>query len=166
MCRMVAVALFIVTWITVGWSESKHAPLPQKVINAKTVYIDNRSGYANIADKAYDELQKWGRFRIIGDVKDADLVLLFSASSYHGGYTSTATVFSNTNEYSGNTQTTGTVTSNTAPQIISETHLTLIDPKTGESIWSDSREWGRFRSATRGLLKDLRKRMTEQEKGK
>jgi hypothetical protein len=64
----------------------KHTPLPAKVLSAKTVYLENKTGYEKFSDRAYDELEKWGRFRVVDSVKDADLVFLLSASVYHGGY--------------------------------------------------------------------------------
>jgi hypothetical protein len=48
--------------VILGWqhpaiTKQKHrAPLPDTVLKAKTVYLDNRSGYADFKDKAYDEL--------------------------------------------------------------------------------------------------------------
>jgi hypothetical protein len=58
---------------------TKHVPLPDQILQAKTAYIDNRSGFASLGDKAYDELSKWGRFKIVKSAKEADLVFLLSA---------------------------------------------------------------------------------------
>jgi len=38
-------------------AKERHAPLPTKLLAAKTIYIENH-GEAKIADRAYDELQK------------------------------------------------------------------------------------------------------------
>ena len=62
-------------------AKDKHAPLPEMVVSAKTIYIDNQSGFANMGDRAYDELGKWGRFQIVDSADKADLVLLLSASA-------------------------------------------------------------------------------------
>src|SRR5271168_3361230 len=62
-------------------AKDKHAPLPASVMAAKTVYIDNQTGHTEITDKAYDALSKWGRFKIVKDAKDADLVLRFTADT-------------------------------------------------------------------------------------
>jgi hypothetical protein len=56
-------------------------PLPASVIAAKTVYIDNQTGHEEITDRAVDALTKWGRFKILKDAKDADLVLRFTADT-------------------------------------------------------------------------------------
>lgn len=142
-------------------------PLPQQVMAAKTIYIDNRSGDADLGDKAYDELEKWGRYQIVDSPDKADLVLLLSAKEYIGGYTSgtyrntTGNVDNNGNV---NAQTYGTTTSHAV--ISGTTYITLIDPKSGASLWGDARAWGRFKSATRGLIKELRERVKDQEQQK
>jgi len=46
------------------------------------------------------------------------------------------------------------------------TYITLLDPKSGSSLWSDSRAWGAWKSATRGIIKELRDRVKNQEQGK
>lgn len=146
-------------------AKTPHAPLPKDVMNAKTVYIDNKSGFANIGDRAYDELRKWGRFKIVDNPKDADIVLLLSSSAYEGGYTTTGTINATTTDYGSTSQTTGTVSTQSHPVTHRYTHITLVNPKTGDNLWSDSRPWGyHFHSATRGILQEFRKRVEEQEK--
>ena len=147
---------------------TKHAPLPEQILQAKTVYIDNQSGLATLGDRAYDEMSKWGRFKIVASAKDADLVLLISAHAYLSGYqTSTTTTAQGTDDGSGNIQMSGNSQSQTNAQVTRITYMTAIDPKTGNALWSDQKLWGTlytgFRSATRSLVKELRKRVGEQE---
>src|SRR5277367_4966873 len=75
------VALALVLVVSPIHAKDKLAPLPASVIAAKTVYIDNQTGHAEIADRAYDALSKWGRFKILKDAKDADLVFRFTADT-------------------------------------------------------------------------------------
>jgi len=90
--RKLAAFLVIVAMSSIAYAKDhKHAPLPSKVLTARTVYLDNRTGYEKFSDRAYDELQKWGRFRVVAGAKDADLVFLLSASEYHGGYVTSGT---------------------------------------------------------------------------
>jgi hypothetical protein len=146
---------------------TKHAPLPDQILQAKTVYVDNRSGFADLGDKAYDELSKWGRFKVLSSAKDADLVFLISASAYVTGYrTNTTGTAEGTADSSGNIQLSGSSQSQTNAQVARITYLTAIDPKTGNSLWSDQKSWGSLLypvSATRSLVKELRKRVEEQE---
>lgn len=152
----------------VASSKTKHAPLPEQILKARTVFIDNQSGLAALGDKAYDELSKWGRFKIVTSAKDADLVLLISAQAYVTGYsTSTTGTAHATTDPSGSTQVNGSSESQTNAQVARVTYMTAIDPKTGDALWADQKMWGNlysgFRSATRSLVKELRKRVEEQE---
>jgi hypothetical protein len=100
--------------------------------------------------------------------KDADLVLLICARAYVTGYstTTTGTAEGNT-DGSGNTRITGRSESQTSAEVARITYMTAIDPKTGTALWSDQKLWGNlytgFRSATRSLVKELRKRVEDQE---
>jgi len=101
--------------------------------------------------------------------KDADLVLLISAHAYVTGYnTNTTGTAQGTADASGNIQLSGTSQSRTNAEVARITFMTTIDPKTGNAIWSDQKLWGNlysgFRSATRSLVKELRKRIEEQNR--
>jgi hypothetical protein len=50
------------------------------------------------------------------------------------------------------------------PVVVDFTIMTVIDPKNGQSLWTDSRRWGslRVRSATKDLIEELRQQMEEQ----
>jgi hypothetical protein len=75
------VALALILIASPIHAKENHAPLPAGVMAAKTVYIDNKTGEAAITDRAYDAISKWGRFKIVKQAKDADLVLLFTANT-------------------------------------------------------------------------------------
>jgi hypothetical protein len=159
---------FAMLFVFVSSSFAKHEkmPLPRQLMTAKAIFIDNRSGFADIGDRAYDELKKWGRFQVVDSAEKADVVLLFSANEYVSGYSSNS--YHNT---SGNVSDSGNINAQTYGRTSSNavvsgrTYVTVVDPKNGASLWSDSRSWG-WRSATRGLVKDLRERMEQQESGK
>jgi hypothetical protein len=167
--RKLVVSLVIVATSFVAYAnDHKHVPLPSKVLTAKTVYLDNRTGYEKFSDRAYDELQKWGRFRVVSSAKDADLVFLLSASVYHGGYVTNGTAQQHgTVDDSGNVNIYGTSESTSVPITVGYTHLYVIDPTNGDSLWSDTKRWGSlitgYHSATRGLIKELRDRIADTE---
>jgi len=130
--------------------------------------LDNRTGYEKFSDRAYDELQKWGRFRVVTGAKDADLVFLLSASEYHGGYvTSGTTQQHGTVDDGGNVNIYGTSESTSVPITVGYTHLYVIDPTNGDSLWSDTKRWGSlltgYHSATRGLIREIRDRIADSE---
>jgi hypothetical protein len=75
------VALALILVVSPIHAKDKHAPLPASVMAAKTVYIENQTGHPEITDRAYDALSKWGRFKILKDAKDADLILRLTANT-------------------------------------------------------------------------------------
>src|ERR1700730_18463678 len=150
-----------------AYAKHDKLPLPEQVMTAKTVYIDNQSGLADLGDKAYDETKKWGRVQIVDSPEKADLVLLLSAKEYISGYRSNT--YHNT---TGSVDSSGNVNAQTYGSGHSRavysgtTYITLLDPKSGSSLWSDSRAWGAWKSATRGIIKELRDRVKNKEQGK
>jgi len=134
------------------------APLPRKILQAKTVYLDNRSGLAKVADKAYGELTEWGRFQIVQYPKDAELTFLFSTTATDGDYVTTGYTQYDPAGSATSTHITRAVTRN-------YTHLTVVDRADGATLWTDSRR-GFVQIATRRLLKELRQRIEQQEASK
>jgi hypothetical protein len=141
-------------------------PLPRIFFDAKTIAIVNDSGEAEIGDRAYDELKTWGRYTIVSEAKNADLVLvLTSRVDYVGSVqTTTAQTTANVSGSRGTANTTATQTS--IPITHGKTYVIVFNGKTGDKVWSDGRNWGTFKSATHGLIKDLRQRVEKQEKKK
>ncbi len=131
---------------------------------------DNRSGYADLGDEAYDEIRKWGRWQVVDSPTRADVVLLISAKEYSGGYTAiTDQTTTGSVSSSGNVdvQTSGTTVTREVTSRM--TFITLLDPKGGEPLWRNARERGRTvwsKSPTRGLVKGLRDRINEQKSRK
>jgi len=157
----------ILSFSSPALAKTKHAPLPVQIVQAKTVYLVNQTQLANLGDKAFDELTKWGRFKIVQKAEEADLVLVLSATSKVTGFdTQTSGNTTGTVDDSGNVELSGQSTSHSQAKTVSYTYLTAIDPKTGAHLWSDVKQWGSLyfpRSATRSLVKELRKRIEEQE---
>lgn len=167
--RSAALALVVVTIFALhsaAAAKDKHLPLPAQIATARTVYIDNQSGMAKIGDRAYEQLQKWGRFRIVQSRTEADLVLLFSAHEYQRGYVTSGSATTGTIDDAGNINTTTSPTYS-QPVTVGYTYLTVIDPKSGDGLWSDSKKWGGlysgFHSATKSLIDELMKRVNEAE---
>ena len=134
-------ALALVLAVSPIHAKDKFAPLPASVLAAKTVYIDNQTGHAQISDRAYDELTKWGRFKIVKDAKDADLVLRFTA---------------NTNDRP--TPPGNDIDVSPTPILLS------VRDQTNNELWSVSKDKP-FHSQTRLDIDEFKKRIEEQEKG-
>lgn len=149
---VVAFLLFAVS----AYAKDKRAPLPDSIVKAKTVFIDNKAGSAKFADRCYDELSKWGRYTVVTDPQKADLIFRLTSEVHVVGYRQNASATATDNT----AYATGTSTA------ISKgtTYLEVVDPKTNTVLWSDSRGYGMFHSATKGIVKELRDRVEEQEK--
>jgi hypothetical protein len=124
-----------------------------------------QSGISKLGDRAYEQLNKWGRFQIVQRRQQADLIFLISAREYNGGYITSGGGTTGRIDDSGNVNLTNSPTYST-PVSVAYTYLTVIDPKTGDNLWSDSKKWGNlytgFHSATKGLIDELMKRVNEQ----
>jgi len=55
------------------------APIPARVMQAKTVFVENQSGFDRARDEFADELGKWNRLQIVYDKVSADLVVILTA---------------------------------------------------------------------------------------
>jgi hypothetical protein len=111
--------------------------LSAKVMQARSVYIDC-DNCVRTMDKApqaaLEELGSWRRLDVVSDRNKADLIFLFSANPYLDDYLTRDRP-------------------DIRPVAIDFVYMNVIDPATGESLWSDSRRWGSFRVA--GATKDL-----------
>lgn len=125
------------------------ARLPDEVMQAQRAVIvcECPRGLAVAEPRALQELQRWGRFRIVENRHEADLVFLFSANQYLGDYLTRDGP-------------------DKRPVSVDFTILTLIDPRTGANLWSDSRRWGSWRvdHATKDLIAELREQIEDQTK--
>lgn len=67
---------FIVLLCTLGAAaDDRRAPLPEKIVAAKTVFIQNESGEIKFSDNIRKQLEDWGRWQIVKSKAEADLVL-------------------------------------------------------------------------------------------
>jgi len=98
-------------------------------------------------EAALRQLRDWGRFEIAENHRQADLIFLFSGNPYLGDYI--------TRDGPDN-----------RPVKIDSTIMTVIDPDTGQSLWTDSRQWGalRIKGATKDLIEELRDQMEGETK--
>jgi hypothetical protein len=132
-------------------------PLPAELMQAKTVYIqkgitfrekNDPTGNATFVEPCRDELNKWGRFTVVSDPKAADLILRVS------------NVDPRRNQIGPNGQ--GGVT-----VAYALTALEVFQRSSGKLLWSGDHNWAMTwsaKTATTAVVKQLRKRMEEQEK--
>lgn len=128
------------------------APLSPELREGRTVYIDNQTGQQDIADRAFEEIKKGKRFKVVADRSEADLVFTFTflqegsrevtelkaRTTDHGTSTSTRATAETTNVRDGSTR--------------------LTISKGERQIYVDTKAWssGLFRrAATTNLVRDL-----------
>jgi hypothetical protein len=128
-----------------------------RILSAKSVYLNNQTGSDAVGKNALAQLKKWGKFQLVADPKQADLIFLLSADPYKGGNI----IFASGQTGSIND---GHVTEDAVPNYNKQSptryaYLTVIDPKTGENLWSDEHLWGGlltgFNSVGARLIKEL-----------
>lgn len=112
-----------------------------RILNAKTVCFLNQTGSDSVGDHALAQLKKWGKFQLVSDPKKADLVFLLSADPYKGGNVLLA------GGQTGSIDEHGHISEDQVPNYNKASptryaYLTVIDPKTGENLWSDQHAWG------------------------
>ena len=87
-----------------AFAKPVHAPLPAEAYSAKTIAIVNHTGTQKVLDKAYEELTKWGRMKVVQNPDDADVVLVVEVQK--GSHGATASSYGNTTTVDENTVTT------------------------------------------------------------
>jgi hypothetical protein len=55
-----------------------------RILSAKSVYFTNQTGSDAVGKNALEQLKKWGKFQLVADPKQADLVILLSADPLQG----------------------------------------------------------------------------------
>ena len=145
---------------------AKTGPVPQKIsskiLTAKTAFFEDRSGVPAAGKAALDELRKWGRFQILADRTQADLILVHSASPPKGG----RIIYSG--GQTGTIEKSGAIDEDPIPNYhksppVRAAYLTVFDAKTNESLCTDSHRWGGLltgsNSAGARLISQLKKEM-------
>ena len=127
-----------------AWANEKRAALPSKVLAAQSVFVDNQTTTAELQNTVYTELSKWGRLQIVDTAQKADIVLRLSngnAVKFVSGGGPGAEPKAGANSFAG--------ADDTVPP--GSTRVSVIDPKTGNSVWSDIRKTNNPQIATHML---------------
>jgi hypothetical protein len=144
-----------VSGLAVTTMSGQPAPVPETVLSAHTVFIENETGFAELQYIAVLELNKWGQFQLAESREKADLVLVLSSGTHvrvipDGQYPRATGLNAFTEE--------------AVPK--GHTKLTLQDPKSGTVLWSDfhKTEGGKVKSGH--LLDELRQAYEDAEKAR
>jgi hypothetical protein len=93
------------------------------------------------------QLAKWGRFKLVKDKKQADLIFLLTADPYKGGYIVLASGQTGTIDADGRFEQ-DRVPNYNAQAPVRDVYLSVIDPHDGSLVWSASHVWGGLLTGT------------------
>jgi hypothetical protein len=150
--RHVSLLLVLVLCLTALQAGASPKTLPDMVIHAHSVFLENETGFVEMEYTAILELTKWGRFGIAASREKADLVMrLDSATHVHvvpeGQYPG-ANAFADSDIPKGHTR------------------IALLDPKTNALLWSDTHKTEGGKLKTGHLLDGLREAFDSYEKSR
>ena len=149
----ISLPIFVLCWA--GWSAwAQPRVLPEAVVNAHTVLIQNDTGFVELEYTAILELNKWGHFELAASRDKADLILRLDSGTRvrlvpEGAYVPAAT--SEPME---------------SPVPPGYTRIALLQPKTGRALWWSihKTEGGEVKNGH--LLDELREAFRDYEQGK
>jgi hypothetical protein len=146
--------LLLLSLVTFGaWAGPK--PLPDAVVHARAVFLENETGFHELDYITVLELSKWGRFELAESRERADLILRLDNGNRvravpEGQFPSNKGINAFSEE----------------PVPPGHTRIALVDPKTAAVLWSDVHrtEGGRVKNGH--LLDGLREAFDSYDKGK
>lgn len=127
-------------------------PLPDAVVRAHTVFLENDTGFNELEYSTIFELTKWGRFDLVDTREKADLVMRLESSS-HVRVVPDGQFPSNGGDSAADTA--------IPPR---HTRISLIDPKTNAVLWSDTHKTDGGKVKNGHLLDGLREAFDAYEK--
>jgi hypothetical protein len=155
---LIAIVFFTILGAVPVRAKEKQSSLPSRVLSAGTVFVDNQTTSAELTNTAYTELSKWGRLQVVDTAQKADIVLRLSNGNYvkfvPGGESAAAadTKVAKQNFVGAD---------EAVPP--GSTRISVIDPKTGNSLWSDIRKTDNPKASTH-MLDGLREAFDQKQK--
>jgi hypothetical protein len=143
---LIAIAFLTVFGAVPVGANEKRSSLPSKVLSANTVFVDNQTTSAELLNTAYTELSKWGRLQVVDTAQKADIVLRLS----NGNYVKFVPGGENAAVADPKLAKQSFVGADEAVPPRS-TRISVVDFKTGNSVWSDIRKTDNPKAATHML---------------
>jgi len=130
-------------------------PLPEAVVRAHSVFIENETGFNELQYELILELSKWGRFDLADSREKADLILRLDNGNHVRAVPDGQFPSGGMNALSESTE---------IPK--GHTRIALLEPKTDGILWSDTHrtEGGKVKNGH--LLDGLREAFENYEKSR
>lgn len=149
----ISLPVFLLCWA--GWSAwAQPTVLPQAVVSAHTVYIQNETGFTELEYTTVLELNKWGHFELAESREKADLILRLDSG------TRVRLV------PEGEPIAVASRVPEESPVPPGYTRIALLQPKTGQMLWSGKHKTEGAKVKNGHLLDELREAFREYDKGK
>jgi hypothetical protein len=155
---LIAIAFFTIFGAIPARTKEKQSSLPLRVLSAGTVFVDNQTTSAELTNTAYTELSKWGRLQVVDNAQKADIVLRLS----NGNFVKFVPGGENAAAADPKVAKQNFVGADEAVPPGS-TRISVIDPKTGNSLWSDIRKTDNPKASTH-MLDGLREAFDQKQK--
>src|SRR6266446_2749919 len=127
-------------------ANDKRPSLPTSILSARTVYVDNQTTSAELQNTAYTELAKWGRFQVVDAAQKADIVLRLS----NGNHVKLMAGRENAPTPDPKVEKQSWMGADAAVPPGS-TRVSVIDARSGNSLWSDICRTDSVKAATHML---------------
>jgi hypothetical protein len=132
-------------------ADHKHAPLPDKLTHAKTVYLENSTGDQKLADSLYSLVSAWEKWDFVTDRAKADILLILSYDEKMVPVVAAGSATAIGRSAAG---------SGVAFPIQYYVYLHVADRETGDALWTAKSRIKVGASRTAGtLLSDLKDRL-------
>jgi hypothetical protein len=157
MKRVLLVTMLLAS-VALAQKKDELPPLPARLVEAKKIFLLVDTDWAEGHTKnAYKELKKWGRFEVVANPEDADLIFSITNRDAGAMTISTGSVSGNANYATG--------TAVGIPIMLHDYFLRVYDREKGTLLFAASTDQRLARSAeTKRLIGALRKRLEPEKK--
>jgi len=135
-------------------AQAQTVVLPQAVVNARTVYIQNETGFTELEYTTVLEMNKWGRFELAENREKADLILRLDSGTRVRLVPEGEGIRAASSELAE------------SPVPPGYTRIALLQPKSGQMLWSGKHKTEGSKVKSGHLLDELREAFRDYEKGK
>lgn len=140
----------------------ENAPLPLKLMEAKTIFLLNQTGNNAVLDGAYQALKKWGRWKVLTDKDAADLILQIDGTAGTKQIPYTLPKYETITQPGQWPKTKITSEEHSLPWPDNNFLLHVLDSDSGEPLWTTHASALSLENCGKDLIENLQKRIAKQ----